>query len=146
LPFSLKWLESDDFMQRRQFILLTAMGGAAVGITGISCGHYHPALYDILSEPSTLAQICDLKTIKEIGMTYRLQRPSEKDADKLVSLLLTDTTGKPVSSDADKSSIQTLLHNKMNHDFENDNTVIVKGWILSVTEARQCALQFVDNP
>jgi hypothetical protein len=122
------------------------MGSAAIGITGISCNHHHTAMYDILSGPSALAQICDLKTIKEIGMTYRLLRPSEKDADKLLSLLLTDTTGKPVSPDADKSTIQTVLHNKMNQDFEKDNTVIVKGWILSVTEARQCALLFVENP
>ena len=122
------------------------MGGAVIGITGISCGRHHPALYDMLSESSTLAQICDLKTLKEIGQSYRLQTAAEMDADQLVSLLLTDTMGNPVSSNADKSTIQTILHHKMNQDFEKDNTIIVKGWVLAVTEARQCALLFVDNP
>jgi hypothetical protein len=133
-------------MQRLHFIQLTAMGGAAVLVTGISCKHRHPVSYDILGQPEELAQICDLKTLREIGMAYRLQTASEMNADKLAGLLLTDSAGNPGPSDSDHSFIQALMNRKINQDFETGNIVIVKGWILSVTEARQCALLFVNNP
>ena len=88
----------------------------------------------------------DLKTLKEIGTAYRGQTASETDADKLATLLLTDSSGKPVSSESDHSFVQSLMRKNIEHDFETGNIVIVKGWILSVTEARQCALLFVNNP
>lgn len=131
-------------MQRRKFIQLSAMGSAAIGITGISCRH--PVFYDILGKPEGLAKICDLKTLREIGMAYRLQTASERDADKVAALLLADSAGKPVSSASDNLFIQTLISEKINQDFERGNIVIVKGWILSITEARQCALLSVNNP
>lgn len=132
-------------MQRRQFLQLTAMGGTVILFTGMSCNGRHQASYDVLGKPETLAQICDLKTLKEIGMAYRAQTVSESDADKLAALLLTDSAGRPVASAHDPSFIQSLMSKKISHDFEAGNIVIVKGWILSITEARQCALLFLNN-
>lgn len=122
------------------------MGGTVILVTGISCRQKTPVLYDVLSQPEQLAQICDLKTLREIGMAYRLQTASETDADKLTSLLLADSAGNPVSSESNHSFIQNLISRKIDQDFESGNIVVVKGWILSVTEARQCALLFVKNP
>jgi hypothetical protein len=31
------------------------------------------------------------------------------------------------------------------NDFEKDNTIIVSGWVLSITEARQCAANQIKN-
>lgn len=132
-------------MRRRQFLQLSAMGGTVILVTGMSCNGRHPVSYDILGKPEELAQICDLKTLREIGMTYRAQTASEVDSDKLAGLLLTDSAGNPVSSASDQSYVQSLISNKINRDFETGNIVIVKGWILSVTEARQCALLFLNN-
>src|SRR5664279_3371619 len=122
------------------------MGGTAIGITGISCSQHHPVSYEMLAKPEELAQICDLKTLKEIGMAYRAQTASEMDADQLATLLWTDSTGQPVSSASDNAFIQTLMSRKINRDFETGNILILKGWVLAVTEARQCALLFVNNP
>ena len=133
-------------MQRRQFLQLSAMGGTVFLVTGISCNRRHPVSYDILGKPEALAQICDLKTLKEIGMAYHTQAGSETDADKLAALLLTDSAGNPVSSASDHSVIQNLISKKIEHDFETGNIVIIKDWILSVTEARQCAFLFLNNP
>jgi len=133
-------------MQRRQFLQLSAMGGTVILVTGISCGPRHPVSYDILGKPEALAQICDLKTLREIGMAYRGQTASESDADKLAALLLTDSSGNTVSSASDNAFIQSLMSKKINQDFETSNIVIVKGWVLSVTEARQCALLCINNP
>jgi hypothetical protein len=133
-------------MHRRQFLQLSAKGGTVILVTGISCNQRNPVSYDILDKPEALEQICDLKTLKEIGMAYRGQTPLETGADKLTTLLLTDFSGNPVSSGSDHSFIQSLMRKKIEHDFETGNIVIVKGWILAVTEARQCALLFVNNP
>jgi hypothetical protein len=132
-------------MQRRQFLQLTAMGGTVILVTGIGCNARQQASYEVLGKPEALAQICDLKTLKEIGMAYRAQASSESDRDKLATLLLTDSAGSPVSSASDQSFIQNLMNKKIDRDFEMGNIVIVKGWILSVTEARQCALLFLNN-
>jgi hypothetical protein len=133
-------------MLRRQFLQLTAMGGTVFFVTGMSCNQHHPVSYDILAKPQALAQICDLKTLKEIGMAYHGQTSTEADADKLASLLLLDSAGHSISSTSDNTFIQNLLSKKIDQDFEKGNIIIVKGWILSVTEARQCALLFVNNP
>jgi len=132
-------------MQRRQFLQLTAMGGTVMLFTGISCNGRHPVSYDVLGKPDALAQICDLKTLQEIGMAYRAQTVPEIDADKLANILLSDSAGNPIASASDPSFVQNLMSRKINHDFETGNIVMVKGWILSVTEARQCALLFLNN-
>jgi hypothetical protein len=133
-------------MQRRKFIQLSAIGGAAICISGINCRERHPVSYDMLAKPGELAQICDLKTLREIGMTYRLQNASEREGDKLVALLLTDSAGDRISIASVDSVIQSLMSKKIHQDFETGDTVVVKGWILAITEARQCALLFVNNP
>ncbi|HCL84855.1 MAG TPA: hypothetical protein DIC22_12820 [Chitinophagaceae bacterium] len=132
-------------MQRRKFIQLAAMGSAAVGMTGTGCHNRHPAFYSILDKPGALSQICDLQTVREIGKAYRLQAPSESDAGRLVALLSSDSAGNPIPSASDNAFVQGLIRQKIGRDFETGNTVIVKGWILAVTEARQCALLYVNN-
>lgn len=132
-------------MQRRQFIELSAVGGTVFLVTGLNCRQRHPDSYNVLGQPEQLAQICDLKTLREIGMDYRLQTPTEMESGKLAELLMSDSAG-PVSSTSDQLFIQDLMRRKTTEDFESGNIVEVKGWILSVTEARQCALLFVNNP
>jgi hypothetical protein len=131
-------------MQRRKFIQLSAIGSAAIGVTGIYCNR-HRAFYEVMDNPGQLSHICDVKTIREIGMAYRLQTPAETKADILAALLLADPAGNFVSSSSDNLIIQTLIDQKIKRDFETGNTVMVKGWILAVTEARQCALLSANN-
>jgi len=131
-------------MQRRKFILLTAIGGTATAFAGLRCNR-QPVFYKILYKPGALSYVCDLQTIRKIGLAYRLQKPEENEARKLEDLLLTDSAGRSVSSSSDEQFVQTLINNKIETDFEKANTVVVKGWILAVTEARQCALFAIHN-
>ncbi|HEV3223750.1 MAG TPA: hypothetical protein VGZ90_12770 [Puia sp.] len=132
-------------MQRRKFIQVSAVGTTVIALTGISCKNQHSAFYNILDKPGQLSSICDLNTIREIGMAYRLQTPSESGADKLADLLSADSVGKTISSSSDDFIIQNLINQKIKQDFKAGNTVIVKGWVLTVTEARQCALLYAIN-
>jgi len=132
-------------MQRRNFILLTAIGGTATVFAGPQCNPRQSAIYSVLAKPGPLSFICDEQTIREIGLAYRLQKPEEKEAGKLEDLLLTDSVGHPLSSSADVQIVQTLISKKVEQDFEKANTVVVRGWVLAITEARQCALFAIHN-
>ncbi len=132
-------------MQRRKFIQVSAIGTTAFVITGVSCKNQNTSFYNILDKPDKLSRICDLNTIRRIGMTYRLQMPTESSTDKLADLLSTDSGGNKISTSSDDLFIQNLINQKIKHDFDTDNTVIVNGWVLTVTEARQCALLYAIN-
>jgi hypothetical protein len=132
-------------MQRRKFIQVSVVVTTAIVTTGISCKGRHHAFYDVLDKPVKLSGICDLNTIRNIGMNYRLQTPAESEADKLAELLSMDSTGNKISSSTDELIIQNLINQKIKQDFETDNTVIVNGWVLTRTEARQCALLYAIN-
>jgi len=132
-------------MQRRKFLSVSAVGTTAIMITGISCKSRRSDFYNILDKPARLSGICDVKTIMEIGKTYYLQTPAERGTDKLADLLSVDFAGNKIPSSSKELFIQNLMNQKINHDFETDHTVIVNGWVLTVTEARQCALLYSMN-
>ena len=127
-------------MKRRTFVRLSAFSAVVIGIPSLNCRSRNPVLNKTLSQPFLLSRMCDAKTIREIGTTYREHSPAETKEEQLVALLLTDTAGNPVSKSSDSSVIHSLLERKIQNDFETGSTVIVKGWVLSATEARQCAL------
>jgi hypothetical protein len=104
-------------MKRRTFIFLTAAGTASL-FTG-SCQHEA----DTLAQPEFLSQVCDAATMARIGQAYRAQTPDEAQKEKLIGLLRTGV---------DPGHIRA--------EYAAGNTVILKGWVLSLTEARQCAL------
>ncbi|MEO8404889.1 MAG: hypothetical protein ABI480_09845 [Chitinophagaceae bacterium] len=64
---------------------------------------------------------------------------SEHSSQELTQLLLENPNGKEVAA-TDDSSVKELLEKKVHTDFATNNLVVANGWILSVTEARQCAL------
>ena len=104
-------------MKRRTFIFLTAAGTASL-FTG-SCVDKA----DTLGHPAFLFQVSDAATVAKIGHAYRTQKPDEAQKDTLIGLLKTGTDPQHIEA-----------------EYAAGNTVIVKGWVLSLTEARQCAL------
>lgn len=74
----------------------------------------------------TLALIWEPETIAEVGKKYRATFPAEDSREKLNELLAT-LKGKDVEA-------------AVKDDFVSSRTVQVDGWIISLTEARQCAL------
>jgi hypothetical protein len=133
-------------MKRRAFILISAVSAITLGIPWVSCRNRASNLNSALSQPQFLAHICDEREVFEIGTQYRKQVPEEVGETQLVSLLLTDGTGKSISASAEKSSLDSWLDRRTRSDFETGRTVIVRGWVLSVTEARQCAVYSITRP
>jgi len=126
-------------MKRRNFILLTTGGVAAIAIPTWYY-KYGPLEYDtLLVEPELLSYIWDDQTIEEIGKKYQQQYPDEKTERKLVKLI-----SKRISSNS--NVLNEVLKQQIEEDYKNERIVMLDGWLLSVTEARQCALFSLTHP
>jgi hypothetical protein len=130
-------------MRRRKFIGITTIGITTLGLTGIGCRDPNGGFGNVWNRPIQLSHICDIKTIREIGMAYKSQTPAESDPKRLAELLMTDVAGNKVLTSAGDPFIRSLLDQKISQDFKTGNIVTVNGWILAETEARQCALFFI---
>ena len=132
-------------MKRRNFILMTAV--VAVGfVTPVYLTHKKYArIYQPLLFPESLTKLFDKEAIREIGIAYRLKMNDENDRAKLKQLLLTDGRGR-LHNEEDKFKVREMLNKETKVDFEKGRIVVVNGWVLSQTEARQCALySFSDD-
>lgn len=114
-------------MKRKNFILLTIAGAGAW--MAPSCSPPNTAA---LGRPLFLSAICDPQTLRRIGTDYRTRTPGEAGESRLVHLL---TAGLPTGGDPSRQ-----LDNTIKQDYAAGRTLIIDGWVLSITEARQCAL------
>jgi hypothetical protein len=131
-------------MKRREFILITGVGAAMTTVTSVSCDS-DSQWTSTLALPTTMGQFCTKKELITLGSQYTKDFPAEAKKAKIQKLLLQDAGGKPIEPSSQKKLLQQI-EEKSVLDFENGNTVIVNGWVLSRTEARQCALYFLTNP
>jgi hypothetical protein len=80
------------------------------------------------------------RLIREIGDAYRDLNSRENDADRLASLIRADLPEGVATNQSPGSKLYAALDRQIRSDFKHGRTVELRGWILSVTEARQCAL------
>ena len=127
-------------IQRRDFCQWS--GAALIGLLlpFSGCSGVDPSITRKLNVPGTLGTINEASTISEIGATYMKKVPTESSETDLVNRLLTDIDGSELPTETDSAMLQKILIQKVKADFENGETIEINGWILSRTEARQCAL------
>ena len=119
-------------MRRKKFILLTGLGISAITLPTWYY-NYRELEYDSsLMDPELLSHFLDSKSIDEIGKLYLKQVPDENSERKLISLLRNSTS-------SDINNIQ-IVEQQITDDFKSGETMMINGWVLSKTEARQCAL------
>ncbi|NND32729.1 MAG: hypothetical protein HKN76_09075 [Saprospiraceae bacterium] len=120
-------------MDRRSFVLLSATGAVALTIP-VACSGFGTVRYDpILNQPQSLTSLLTPDQISSIGKKYREKVPKEKTVNAIARKLLDD-----ISAEGD--ALIAAIDKKIKKDFETGNTAFIEGWVLSVTEARQCAL------
>jgi hypothetical protein len=115
-------------MKRRDFIGLAAAGTAGLLLPATASFLPTPA------NPRLLDILHDEEVVRDIGCRYRELAPDEDDARVLAGAILAQRPG-TVST-----ALSARLDEQVKSDFAAGQTVKVNGWILSVTEARQCAL------
>lgn len=120
-------------MNRRYFVTITSLGSLAIIVPFTGCKNESEEI-EILATPETLSHIYTTNVIKEIGKKYLENTPDEAEKEKLIKLI------KPNENKLFKKSVKNLVKEKIKGDFIQNNTVLIDGWILAKTEARQCAL------
>ena len=119
-------------MNRRRFLGL--IGGTAVAALSIACDASPDLALSALARPALLDALGP-ERIRALGNRYRDMIPAERDAASLHDAIRRSL---PWSARlrGGTSPMARLVHD----DFDAGRTVVVDGWILSATEARQCAL------
>ena len=126
-------------MKRREFII-GAISVTAVSISGTYLFLNRDIVYDpLIAEPQALSLIWDTETVIAIGNQYRVQYVDENSEQVLAKKLVHNLSG------SGEQMIKSL-NQKIKEDFEEDNTILIDGWILSKTEARRCALLSTLQP
>ena len=120
-------------MARKTFLALSGLGLAALALP-VSCQFSEKReQLAVLARPAGLSQVSDTATLLSVGAQYRERQADENDEDLLFELLLSGSSGPP-------DSLFQMLLGRIRADYEKNDTLVLDGWVLSRTEARQCAL------
>jgi len=112
-------------LDRRHFLQLSALGIVGT-LADIGCTGERDRPLD---QPFLIATL-GADRVRELGAHYRTQTPAENTADALRAALSRNRSGlfaKPLAE-------------MIEDDFATGRVVVVDGWVLSLTEARQSAL------
>lgn len=100
----------------------------------------HPAVaIPPLQRPWFLAHLFDRNALRALGLAYRTANPAE-DSESELTRLLRASPGMPDDSLAGEDVLSRQLQTDVVDDFSAGHITVVDGWLLSATEARQCAL------
>lgn len=121
-------------MNRRQFLGISAIGATAT-LASSARGTDAGASYDVhaLAHPHLLS-LLGPQSVREVGARYREMVPAENHVNTLRAAILTARSLRVPR--APRPAVATLVRD----DFAAGRTIVVQGWVLSATEARQCAL------
>ncbi len=125
-------------MKRREFLGLAATSTAGLVLPVAARASEDPS--SALPHSALLATFHDLNVVREIGRRYREMTPQEDNAALLAESILGEQPSAP------SAALSAGLAEHVQRDFAASRTVIVDGWVLAVTEARQCALYSLHHP
>lgn len=120
-------------IDRRRFLIVSA--GGALSALVLACADGDTAFdRDSLARPELLRAL-GADAVRDLGRRYREAVPAERDVARLRAAIL---SSRPWT--ARLGLDRTSVADQVRADFVEQRTVIVGGWLLSRTEARQCAL------
>lgn len=127
----------------RRTVFLTLTSALAVFLGHSDGGPASPDV-DNGIEAENLLKIFDghEPSAQAVGREYLRKVPAEADSSILISLVR-DPQNEIAASASDPQAIRLWARSKARDDFANGRVVTVKGWTLSETEARLCALSAV---
>ena len=125
-------------MNRRRFLDVTATSALAAGLPASGRATSANAAFDprALGQPDLLSMLGP-EAVREIGVRYRELVPAENQMQALHAAIL---AGRPWSSRVPWIARPAIVE-MVAADFAAGRTIVVQGWVLSATEARQCALR-----
>jgi hypothetical protein len=126
---------------RRRFILGSLGAGSA--LTFVLLRPWR-ALVEVTTPPLT-ARLTGLlehpRSARVVGLEYLRGRSSEASSGVLLRAIVQGLPGGQARAKAaSRSELQELVATRVRRDFDDELTVNLRGWIVSRTEARLCAL------
>jgi hypothetical protein len=115
-------------LDRRQFLSVAAAGAALTLGGSAAIDRESVAGLRTLAHPDLLLAL-GAESVREIGRGYRAMVPAESDRAALETALRADLHAARVSNEE-----------CVRADFAAGRVIVVRDWMLSRTEARQCAL------
>jgi hypothetical protein len=125
-------------MKRRNFIAISATALVGISIPFSCSSENYKSIVSVMPELLPLGKFCTEKELKGIGIKYMQLIPQENDLSTIGKHLFKNEAGQLVDPDA--ASIEKLINEKMQKDFQAENTMMIDGWVISVTEARVCGV------
>ena len=122
-------------MKRREFLRISTVGTLAVSLPVSAAFAGTPSRLPVIAHPRLMTLIADRRCICEIGFAYRKKFPREDTRSALSSAILEN-----LPTHLADDLLQDRLDQQVRQDFASGRTVRLNGWVLSMTEARQCAL------
>src|SRR5690349_4495577 len=123
-------------MNRTEFIKLSAFATIAISLPLLHSCRTSSA-DTAIDNPLFLSRLFNKKQIGEVGKLYLKKTPAENSKSKLIELLAGNSD---IVNSNNRIAIQQYFDNKVKQDFKNGDAVLLQGWVLSITEARECAL------
>src|SRR5258705_11138865 len=124
-------------MKRRSFIVTSLLSLLGIGVFSFIRWIGNSSTDRELAQPKFLSLLCDRSTIRMLGRAYLKLKPDETQDDILLNDLLAENSRKVFLEKADVSTAESQIEKRIIQDFDTENIVVVQGWVLSVTEARQ---------
>ncbi|HEV7387024.1 MAG TPA: hypothetical protein VGN73_00300 [Gemmatimonadaceae bacterium] len=121
-------------LDRRRFLQLTSLGVFAT-VTATACERGEDRSDTSLDRPALLGMLGPEK-VRQLGTHYRNATPRENTSSALRSAISSAQSHPLGISWIGGGSIDQQVRD----DFAAGRTVDIDGWVLSLTEARQCAL------
>jgi hypothetical protein len=118
-------------LDRRRFLQLSAAGVVA-GLADTACSRDTSEDAQALARPALLEMLGADRTL-EIGTHYRAAAPGENTVAALRDAISSSQRQFPWIR-------RRSIEEQVRDDFAAGRTIVIGGWVLSRTEARQCAL------
>lgn len=120
-------------MDRRRFLTIGGVSAAAFAASGFWGWTPAPLTSEAWAHPALRSMLDGVASIDALGRRYRAARPEENSRAALIRAL-------HAGLDAQAALTRERLDERIRADFAQGRTIQLNGWIVSVTEARQCAL------
>lgn len=131
-------------MKRRKFLWYSTVISVSALFPLTGC-EKDTELDDFISLPTTLSNIYNKETIISVGKAYLKMFPDEKNKNELETQLMKAFNVKRSVNQLNIKQFLEIIDDQIKVDFEENNIVIVDGWVLSKTEVRQCAYFSILN-
>src|SRR5258707_5177664 len=124
-------------MKRRSFIVTSLLSLLGIGVFSFIRWIGNSSSDRELAQPKFLSLLCDQSTIRMLGRAYRKLKPDETRDDISLKDLLSEKTNSNFLEKQPVSMDESQIEKRIKQDFDTYNIVVVQGWVLSITEARQ---------